>query len=342
MIAETVPTTTSAPVPLMAVDHLSATYRTSTGLLPAVRDVSFELHGGEVLALVGESAAGKTTVAQAMLGLLTLADVTGDVRYRGRSLHAMTPEELRHVRGEEIAMIFQNALASLTPTIEVGEQLAEVYRAHRGMDKESARASALQVLATVLPDPEQVAHAYPYQLSGGMAQRVLFAMATALHPSVIIADEPTSSLDPAVRVETLERLESLRDAGAGVLLITHDFGVVARLADRVAVMYAGAIVETGDVRTIFRQPRHPYTFGLLQSLPSIARRGRLVPMRGQPPDLATLGEECPFLPRCTKAISVCRIEPAPPLAPTDTGGEGHEAACFNPISIDRSSLDDSG
>ncbi len=331
------PTPDSAP--LLSVEHLTASYRTGDGVLPAVRDVTFDLHAGEVLALVGESAAGKTTVAQAILGLLPQqATITGDVRYRGTSLQSMSPEDLRRVRGEEIAIIFQNALASLTPTLSIGEQLAEVYRAHRDMDEATARSAALGVLRTVLPDPERIADAFPFQLSGGMAQRVMIAMATALKPSVIIADEPTSSLDPAVRVETLDRLEVLRNEGAGVLLITHDFGVVARLADRVAVLYAGAVVETGDVRTIFRQPRHPYTFGLLQSLPSIARRGQLVPMRGQPPDLATLGAECPFLPRCSKAVSRCRVEAAPPLTEADTGVPGHLAACYNPMTVDRSQL----
>ena len=322
--------------PLLAVRHLSASYRTGEGLLPAVRDVSFELHAGEVLALVGESAAGKTTVAQAILGLLPQqATIEGEVLYRGTSLQSLSTEDLRRVRGEEITIIFQNALASLTPTLPLGDQLAELYRAHRGMDQASARAEAIRVLATVLPDPERIAGAYPFQLSGGMAQRVMIAMATALDPSVIIADEPTSSLDAAIRLETLDRLESFRDAGAGVLLITHDFGIVARLANRVAVMYAGAVVETGDVRTIFRQPRHPYTFGLLQSLPSITRRGPLISMRGQPPDLATLGVECPFLPRCSKAVSRCRIEAAPLLEAADTGVPGHAVACYNPMSIDR-------
>ena len=322
--------------PLLAVRGLTASYRTGDGVLPAVRDVTFDLHAGEVLALVGESAAGKTTVAQAILGLLPQqADIEGDIRYRGTSVQSMSAEELRRVRGEEIAIIFQNALASLTPTLAIGDQLAEVYRAHRGMDQHAAREAALAVLRTVLPDPERIAEAYPFQLSGGMAQRVMIAMATALNPSVIIADEPTSSLDPAVRMETLDKLEDLRNAGAGVLLITHDFGVVARLADRVAVMYAGTVVETGDVRTIFRQPRHPYTFGLLQSLPSIARRGQLVPMRGQPPDLASIGPECPFLPRCSKAISRCRVEDAPGLDAADTGVPDHRVACYNPMSIDR-------
>ena len=328
--------------PLLAVRHLSASYRTGEGTLPAVRDVSFELHAGEVLALVGESAAGKSTVAQAILGLLpSQTEIEGDVLFRGASLQSMSDEDLRRVRGEEIAIIFQDALASLTPTLEIGDQLAEVYRAHRGMDQTTARAAAVRLLATVLPDPERIAAAFPFQLSGGMAQRVMIAMATALNPAVIIADEPTSALDPAVRMETLERIERMRDAGAGVLVITHDFGVVARLADRVAVMYAGALVETGDVRTIFRRPRHPYTYGLLQSLPSIARRGPLVSMRGQPPDLASIGAECPFLPRCSKAVSRCRIEAAPALEPADTAVPGHAVACYNPVSIDRQVVDES-
>ena len=322
--------------PLLEIDHLFASYRTGDGALPAVRDVSFQLHAGEVLALVGESAAGKTTVAQAILGLLPhSSSVSGDIRYRGASLRSMSAEELRRVRGEEIAIVFQNAIGALTPTLSIGEQLTEVFRAHRDMPELEARAAAVRTLATVLPDPERIADSYPFQLSGGMAQRVMIAMATALKPAVVIADEPTSSLDPALRLATLDRLEELRNAGAGVLLITHDFGIVARLADRVAVMYAGAIVETGDVRTIFKQPRHPYTFGLLQSLPSIARRGQLVPMRGQPPDLTTIGAECPFLPRCSKAVSRCRVEDAPLLEDADTGIPDHRVACFNPVGIDR-------
>ncbi|MFA7249014.1 MAG: ABC transporter ATP-binding protein [Dehalococcoidia bacterium] len=329
--------------PLLAVRHLSASYRTREGPLPAVRDISFDLHAGEVLALVGESGAGKTTVAQAILGVLPpRTNVEGDVRYRGVSLQSMSEADLRRVRGEEIALIFQDALASLTPTIPIGDQLAELYRAHRDMDRAGARAAGIAALATVLPDPERVAAMYPFQLSGGMAQRVMIAMATALQPSIIIADEPTSSLDPALRMETLERLEALRNAGTGVLLITHDFGIVARLADRVSVMYAGAVVETGDVHTIFRRPRHPYTYGLLQSLPSIAHRGPLVPLRGQPPDVATLGEECPFLPRCSKAVSLCRVQPAPALDAADTGVPGHAVACYNPISVDRNRQDAAG
>lgn len=329
---------TATAAPLLQIQHLQASYRGAEGApIRAVRDVSFDLYPGEVLALVGESAAGKSSVAHAILGLLPgNATIEGDVRYRGQSLKSLSREELRRVRGERISMIFQDPLASLTPTLTVGVQLAEVFSVHRGLSKAEAREEALAALRRVLPDPERVADLYPFQLSGGMAQRVMIGMALALRPDVIIADEATSSLDAATRMDTIARLEELRDQGAGVLLITHDFGVVARLADRVVVMYAGAIAETGDVSTIFKKPRHPYTYGLLQSLPRLDRRAtRIMPMRGQPPDLAKLGEECAFLPRCPKATSQCRTELSPPLVVAGTGIEGHMAACYNPVAIDR-------
>jgi oligopeptide/dipeptide ABC transporter ATP-binding protein len=302
-----------------------------------VRDVSFDLYPGEVLALVGESAAGKTSVAHAILGLLPQqSTVSGDVQYRGASLSGLSRSELRSISGNHISMIFQDALAALTPTLSIGDQLAELFMTHRSLPRAEARRAAIRALAGVLPDPERIADSFPFQLSGGMAQRVMVAIATALEPDVIIADEATANLDPATRLDMLARIEGLRDSGAGVLLITHDFGVVARLADRVAVMYAGSIVETGDVRTIFRKSRHPYTFGLLESLPRLDRDGgALVAMKGQPPDLTTLGEECPFIPRCPKATSQCRLEPAPSLVPAGTDVEGHMVACFNPVVVDR-------
>lgn len=325
---------TSAP-PLLSVRGLSASYRTPGGTIRAVRGVSFDLEPGETLAIVGESAAGKSTIGLAMLGLLPPnAEAGGEVRYRGEALLGAPPARLREVRGAEVAMIFQDAQSALTPTISIGDQLAEVYAAHLRLSRKEARQRALDRLRAVLPDAERVAKAYPFQVSGGMAQRVMIAMATALEPRVIIADEPTASLDAAVRQETLTALERLRDEqGVAVLLITHDFGVVARLADRVAVMYAGSLVETMDVRTAFRAPRHPYTFGLLSSLPSFAEeRGRLTPMPGQPPDLTALPPGCPFLPRCSKAVLPCRAEVAPPLAAYE-GDEAHTVACYNPIAV---------
>jgi len=320
--------------PLLSIEGLSVGYRADDDTIAAVRDVSLEVRAGETLALVGESAAGKSTVGHAVLGLLPAnATVTATaLRYRGRSLLDLPGEELRKIRGEQISMIFQDALSALTPTLRVREQLVELYQAHRDITKHEAEVEALAALKRILPDAERAFDSYPFQLSGGMAQRVMITLAIALKPRVIIADEPTASLDPGVRMETLAILEQLRDeAGVGLLLITHDFGVVARMADRVHVMYAGEIVERADVRTIFRAPRHPYSHGLLQSLPG-PHQARLRPLRGQPPDLTDLPPQCPFLPRCPKAISQCRIDPAPPLAPV--GDEpGHFAACYNPIAV---------
>jgi oligopeptide/dipeptide ABC transporter ATP-binding protein len=320
--------------PLLEVRDLRVTYRTREGAIPAARGVTFDVRPGEILAIVGESASGKSTVGHAILDLLPPAtsEMTGTVRWRGRDLSTFSADELRHLRGREVAVIFQDALAALTPTMTVGEQLAEVFRVHLGVSAAEARVRARHALLDVMPNADRVLDTHPFQLSGGMAQRVMIAMAIALRPKMLIADEPTANLDPAVRQETLEWLEKIRDDGGAVLLITHDFGVVARVADRVAVMYAGRLVETADVRTTFRIPKHPYTYGLLQSLPSYAEGGRLRAMPGQPPDLATLPPECPFLPRCNKAIAMCRTEPAPPLIEMDDSPE-HYAACFNPIAV---------
>ncbi len=324
----------SSTAPLLAVEGLTASYRTDNDvMIPAVRDVSFELREGEVLALVGESAAGKSTVAHAILGLLPhSAKIEGDIHFRGWRMGDLSSEELRRIRGDEIAVIFQDAAASLTPTLTIAEQLSELFRAHRDYSESEARQLGLEALSRLLPDAQRVADSYPFQISGGMAQRVMITLATALEPAIVIADEPMANLDAAMRHETLAVLEQLRDErGVAVLLITHDFGVVARLADRVGVMYAGEVVEMADVRTIFRHPRHPYTFGLLESLPSIDGGRRLTPMRGSPPDLATLPPHCPFLPRCNKAISRCRVEEAPTLQPVESfsaegGSEGSEVS----------------
>ena len=310
---------------------LTAAYETEDARIEAVRNVSFELYPGETLALVGESGSGKSSIAFALLGLLPTNAVIeqGSVEYAGAPVPFDDEAALRALRGTEIAMIFQDPLAGLTPTMRIGEQVAEVFTAH-GTDKNEAQQRAIEALGRFLPEPERVARSFSHQLSGGMAQRVMIAMATAVEPRVIIADEPTASLDAAVRSTTLSFLEEMRDdRGVAVLLITHDFGIVARLADRVAVVYAGEVVETADVRSIFRAPKHPYTYGLLSSLPSIDRSARrLTPMRGQPPDLSALPDECPFLERCPKAISRCRIEPAPRLEPAE---DGQLVACYNPM-----------
>ncbi len=325
----------AASEPLLSVRGLSASYRTEQESIEAVQSVSLDVYPGETLALVGESAAGKSTVGHAILGLLpTNARVSADaIHFDGRSLLNQPAEVLRRIRGDEIAMIFQDALSSLTPTLRVREQLSELFLAHREMGTAEAEEAARDALARLMPNHERVLELYPFQLSGGMAQRVMITLAIALEPKLIIADEPTSSLDPGVRMETLGILEELRDQhDVSILLITHDFGVVARLADRVAVMYAGQLVETADVRTAFKAPRHPYTFGLLQSLPGAHRRGRLTPLRGQPPDMTDLSPQCRFLPRCPKAVSKCRLEGAPSLDPVGEEA-GHRAACYNPMAV---------
>lgn len=306
-----------------------------------MRGVDLDLHRGEAVALVGESAAGKSTVALAILQILPgNAEVSGEIVFDGLKMNEASESQLRRVRGEEIAIIFQDAQSALTPTMTVGKQIAELFREHRDLTQNEAELAAVETLRKVLPDPVQVARSYPFQLSGGMAQRALIAMAMALEPAVVIADEPTSSLDASVRQEMLSWLEEMRDdRDVAVLLITHDLGIVARFADRVAVMYAGQIVESADVRTIFREPKHPYTFGLLQSVPTLtSERGRRLPvMPGQPPDLSALPPQCPFLPRCNKATSRCRTDDAPALTATADGGaegaEGGLVACYNPIVV---------
>lgn len=324
--------------PILSVRGLNATYRVKEARVAAVRDLDLDLHRGRTLALVGESGAGKSTVALAILHVLPSgAEMSGEVVFDGVALGGLPAEELRRVRGAEIALILQDAHSALSPSLRVGEQVAELFEAHSELSRSEAKEAAVETLARVLPDARRVADSFPFQLSGGMAQRVLIAMATALEPRVIIADEPTASQDPAVSSETLSALERMRDEGqVALLLITHDLSIVARLADEVAVMYAGRIVERTDVRTFFSAPLHPYAYGLLSSLPEFAperrpgERSRLRVMPGQPPDLSLLPPQCAFLPRCQKAVSRCRTEDAPALEPA---GPGHEVACFNPMVV---------
>lgn len=318
---------------MLSVSDLNVSYRTRNDVVAAVRGLDLELHRGEAVALVGESASGKTTVALSLLRILpTNATFSGEMTYDGVSLSKMSERDLRRVRGDEIAIIFQDAQSALTPTLTVGDQISELFTAHRPMSKLEADAATVETLSRVLPDAAHVAESYPFQLSGGMAQRALIAMAMALDPAIVIADEPTSSLDAAVRHEMITWLEQMRDArDVAVLLITHDLGVVARFADRVAVMYAGRIVETADVNAIFKQPKHPYTFGMLASVPGLASRGtRLYSMPGQPPDLTDLPPGCPFLPRCNKAVSQCRTDDAPALEAVEGGAS---VACYNPMVV---------
>jgi oligopeptide/dipeptide ABC transporter ATP-binding protein len=319
--------------PILEVRDLSVHYADGERRLRAVDGVSLRLERGGVLALVGESGSGKTTVGLAAMGLLPdNAEVTsGEVHLEGRDLLSLGKEGLRLVRGREVSMIFQDPVAGLNPVQSVGEQVAEIIRTHTDVPKREARGLAHAAMARAgLSDPASLAKRYPYQLSGGMSQRVMIAMATALDPKVIIADEPTSALDVTVQAGILDELMRLRrDEGVSILLITHDLGIVAQVADEVAVMYAGRIAETGPARQVLARPQHPYTWSLLQTLPRMDReRKRLEAIKGAPPDPAELPDECAFVPRCRKALTICRTSPAPELREL---APRHRAACYNPV-----------
>ena len=320
--------------PILRIENLSAQFNTQEGDVKAVNDVSLSLREGGTLVITGESGSGKTTIALCVLNLLPHAGhITGGrILFEDTDLFALTSEELRRVRGRDIAMVFQDPATGLNPVLSVGQQVQEIITTHLDVGRREAKRRTLEVLAQMgLPEPEQVATRYPFQLSGGMSQRVMIAIATALNPKVLILDEPTSALDVTVQAAILEDLRRIQGRyGTSIILITHDLGVVAQMADEVAVMYAGSVVEYADALTLFERPRHPYTWSLLASRPRWDREvgGRLTAIRGTPPSLVDLPDECPFLPRCPKATSVCRTESAPPLAPIE---EGHLAACYNPI-----------
>ena len=319
---------------ILRVEELRAEFASPDGVVKAVNGVSLSLRRGGTLAITGESGAGKTSVGLCILNLLPHPGriVSGRVEFQGINVLELGSEETRRVRGREIAMVFQDPATGLNPVLSAGQQVEEIITTHLDVSKREAKRRSLEVLAQMgLPDPEQVATRYPFQLSGGMAQRVMIAIATALNPKVLILDEPTSALDVTVQAAILEDLRQLqRSHGTSILLITHDLGVVAQMADEVTVMYAGSVVESGDVHTVFERPRHPYTWSLLGSRPRWDRDepGRLTVIRGTPPNLAELPEECPFLPRCPKATNVCRTEPAPSLYEIEAG---HLAACYNPV-----------
>lgn len=319
---------------IVSVRDLSIRYRTRESVIHAVENVSFDLRKGEILSIVGESGSGKTTVAMSVLRLLPgEAEVlSGAVNFEGRNLLALEERQLRPLRGRRIAMIFQDPVAGLNPVLNIGSQVAEMLTSHMEISKKEAKARAVQILQEVgLTDPERVAKAYPFQLSGGMCQRVMIGIATALDPDVIVADEPTSALDVTVQAQILYQLDQLRKGrGTAILLITHDFGVVAQMADEVAVMYAGRVVEKGEVRQILKTPLHPYTHALLGALPRVdGTHSHLRQIPGRPPDLVEAAQHCPFIPRCSKVMNICRQEPPPPLATPDASG--HEVACYNPV-----------
>jgi peptide/nickel transport system ATP-binding protein/oligopeptide transport system ATP-binding protein len=304
---------------ILTVDDLKVSFATEDGVVQAVGGVSFELQAGEVLAIVGESGSGKSVTAQTITGLTRApnARITGSVTYRGRELNGLDDDDLRNVRGEQIAMVFQDPMCSLNPVYRVGDQITEMIRAHRDVSKREAADRAIELLRSVgIPNPERRVRHYPHEFSGGMRQRVMIAMALALEPDVLIADEPTTALDVTVQAQILRLLDQLnRDRDLAIILITHDLGVVAEIADRVVVMYAGQIVENATLDEIFYDPQHPYTWGLLGSLMRLdqSRSTRLSQIPGQPPSLLNPPVGCRFAPRCSHAFDKCHE--LPPLAP---------------------------
>ena len=296
---------------ILKVDDLKVSFATEDGVVQAVGGVSFELHAGEVLAIVGESGSGKSVTAQTITGLTRApnARITGSVTYRDRELNGLDDDQLRDVRGEQIAMVFQDPMSSLNPVYRVGDQITEMIRAHRDVSKREAADRAVELLRSVgIPNPERRVRHYPHEFSGGMRQRVMIAMALALEPDVLIADEPTTALDVTVQAQILRLIDQLnRDRDLAVILITHDLGVVAEVADRVLVMYAGQIVEDATLDEIFYDPQHPYTWGLLGSLMRLdqSRSARLAQIPGQPPSLLAPPAGCRFAPRCAHAFDKC-------------------------------------
>jgi oligopeptide/dipeptide ABC transporter ATP-binding protein len=319
--------------PLLEVRSLSTEFATRGGAVRAVDAVSWDVGEGETVALVGESGCGKSVSALSIMRLVSApaGRITGgQILFKGRDLLRLSEEEMRRVRGREIAMIFQEPMTSLNPVLSIGRQLTEGLEIHLRLSPAAARARASDLLGLVgIPDPERRLTQYPHQFSGGMRQRMMIAMALACEPSLVLADEPTTALDVTIQAQILELMKSLSQRlGVAMLIITHNLGVVARYADRVNVMYAGRIIERGTARELYANPRHPYTLGLLRSVPRLdePRRARLDPIEGQPPDLTRLPPGCAFVPRCAFRVERCGVE-APALR-TVGGGDGHVAACW--------------
>ncbi|MGW6746216.1 ABC transporter ATP-binding protein [Streptomyces sp. NPDC055025] len=316
---------------LLDVRDLRVEFRTREGVARAVNGVSYAVDAGETLAVLGESGSGKSVTAQAVMGILDSPPgriTGGEVLFQGRDLLKLKEERRRRIRGAGMAMIFQDALSALNPVLSVGTQLGEMFVVHRGMSRRQARARAVELMDRVgIPAARERVGDYPHQFSGGMRQRVMIAMALALEPPLIIADEPTTALDVTVQAQVMELLAELRrELDMGLVLITHDLGVVADAADRIAVMYAGRIVETAPVHALYKAPAHPYTRGLLDSVPRPDRKGReLYAIRGLPPNPLRVPPGCAFHPRCPIARDICRTD-EPPLH--DIGGGRHSACHF--------------
>ncbi len=316
---------------LLEVTDLTVSFPTPDGLVEAVRGVSFSVDKARTLGIVGESGSGKSVSTQTIVGLTSGARVSGTALFEGKNLLTMSSGDLRSIRGSEIAMIFQDPLSSLHPFYKVGWQITEMIRAHSNTSNEMARKRAIELLGLVgIPQPEQRVDDYPHQFSGGMRQRAMIAMALALNPKLLVADEPTTALDVTVQAQIIELMQRIQqEFGTAIIMITHDLGVIADMADDVLVMYGGRVMEHSDRRTLYYRPHHPYTKGLLESLPqSGADDERLKPIPGQPPSLINPPVGCPFAPRCRFAMDRC-VAQVPPLA--EVGGN-HHSACWLPAS----------
>ena len=323
---------------LLVVDDLHVEFRTRDGVAKVLNGVSYHLDAGETLAVLGESGSGKSVTAQTVMGILDIppgAVTGGQIRYRGQDLLTMSDEHRRLIRGEGIAMVFQDALSALNPVFTVGFQIAEQFRVRRDMSRKDAMARAVELLDQVkIPGAARRVKEYPHQFSGGMRQRVMIAMSLALDPEILIADEPTTALDVTVQAQIMDLLKEIQaERHMGMILITHDLGVVADVADRIAVMYAGRIVEQADVHDLYARPCHPYTIALLESIPRVDLRGQqLVTISGLPPNLINTPGGCAFHPRCRMAREECRavVPPLVPLAP------GRSSACLFAEELQRS------
>ena len=317
---------------ILEVSDLHTHFKTTDGTVKAVNGVSFSLEEHSILGIVGESGSGKTVTALSILQLVPFPGeiVKGSVRLDGTELVAMKPALLRQIRGKDVSLVFQNPGSALNPVIPIGRQVEEVLLEHTAVSKREARAAAADLLTKMgIADARRMLDAYPFQLSGGMAQRVMLSIAIALNPRVLIADEPTSNLDVTLQAELLYRLKQ----GTAIVLITHDLGVIAQMADSVIVMYGGYVVEHTDTESLFKRPLHPYTWGLFQAMPRLdSDQHSLRPMPGTAPKMIDPPDECPFLERCPKATSECRTSPMPELMEV---APGHWVACYNRMSHDR-------
>lgn len=319
--------------PIVEVSDLDVSFNTTQGQLHAIRSTNWSVSQGETLVILGESGAGKSVSVHAVSGLLpSTAKITGSIKFEGEEILGSDEESLRKLRAEKIGVIFQDPLASLDPCFKVGAQIAEIFKVHRGMSKNDAWNEAVKLLESVqIPDPERRANQFSHQLSGGQRQRVVIAMAIALSPTLLIADEPTTALDASVQVAVLELIKKLRnERKMAIVLITHNIGVAASIADRIAVMYGGRIVEIGDAKEVLQSPRHPYTQALLASMPKIGSSAteRLVTITGTPPSLATIPGGCSFHTRCSRVIAKCS-EVVPEIE-LNRSGSHHSFACHNP------------